>query len=73
MDVWLAHWVEVKRDNTAAVSIASSATGAWRTRHLKVRAAHLRWKLHASLWELKYQPGRDLIADVGTKALPIAA
>ena len=62
----------LKCDNTAAVSIASCATGAWRTRHLKVRAAHLRWKLQARLWELKYQPGRELIADVGTKALPIA-
>ena len=41
---------------------------------VKVRAAHLRWKLQAglSLWGLKYQPGRDLIADVGTKALLIA-
>lgn len=62
----------LKRDNTAAVSIASSATGAWRTRHQKVRAAHLRWKLQAGMWELKYQPGRDLIADVGTKALRAA-
>ena len=39
---------------------------------MKVRAAHLRWKLQAGLWDLKYQPGKDLIADVGTKALPIA-
>ena len=35
-------------------------------------AAHLRWKLQSGLWELKYQPGRDLIADVAMKALPIA-
>ena len=43
----------LKCDNTAAVSIASCATGAWRTRHLKARAAHLRWKLQAGQWELK--------------------
>ena len=35
----------LKCDNTAAVSIASCATGAWRTRRLKVRAAHLKWRL----------------------------
>ena len=62
----------LKCDNTAAVSIANCATGAWRTRHLKVRAAHLRWRIQSGQWELKYQPGRELIADIGTKALPIA-
>ena len=62
----------LKCDNTAAVSIASCATGAWRTRHLKVRAAHLKWRLQSGQWELKYQPGRELIADIGTKALPVA-
>ena len=56
----------LKCDNTAAVSIASCATGAWRTRHLKARAAHLRWRA------LKYQPGRELNADIRTKALPVA-
>ena len=53
----------LKCDNTAAVSIASCATGAWRTRHLKVRAAHLKWRIQSGQWELKYQPGRELIAD----------
>ena len=62
----------LKCDNTAAVSIASCATGAWRTRHLKVRAARLPWRLQSGHWELKYQPGRELIADIGTKALPVA-
>ena len=62
----------LKCDNTAAVSIASCATGAWRTRHLKVRAAHLKWRIQSGQWELKYQPGRELIADIGAKALPVA-
>ena len=62
----------LKCDNTAAVSIASCATGAWRTRHLKVRAAHLKRRIQSGQWELKYQPGRELIADIGTKALPVA-
>ena len=59
----------LKCDNTAAIALGSSATGAWRTRHLKVRAAHLRWKLEAGSWELKYEPGKDLVADIGTKVL----
>ena len=59
----------LKCDNTAAIALASSATGAWRTRHLKVRAAHLRWKLEAGSWDLKYEPGKDLVADIGTKVL----
>lgn len=42
----------LKCDNTAAVSIASSATGAWRTRHLKVRAAQ-RWKI--PVWHVGVQ------------------
>ena len=59
----------LKCDNTAAIALGSSATGAWRTRHLKVRAAHLRWKLEAGSWELQYEPGKDLVADIGTKVL----
>ena len=59
----------LKCDNTAAIALGSSATGAWRTRHLKVRAAHLRWKLEAGSWGLKYEPGKDLVADIGTKVL----
>ena len=59
----------LKCDNTAAIALGSSATGAWRTRHLKVRAAHLRWKLEAGSWDLKYEPGKDLVADIGTKVL----
>ena len=34
-----------------------------------MRAAHLRWKLEAGSWELQYQPGKDLVADLGTKVL----
>ena len=39
---------------------------------LKVRAAHLKWRIQSGQWELKYQPGRELIADIGTKSLPVA-
>ena len=31
-------------DNTAAVCLATQKIGSWRARHLKVRAAHLRWR-----------------------------
>ena len=59
----------LKCDHTAAIALGSSATGAWRTRHLKVRTAHLRWKLEAGSWDLNYEPGKDLVADIGTKVL----
>ena len=59
----------LKCDNTAAIALGSSATGPCRTRYLKVRAAHLRWKLEAGSWELKYEPGKDLVADIGAKVL----
>ena len=59
----------LKCDNTAAIALGSSATGAWRTRHLKVRAAYLRWKLEAGVWGLQFQPGKGLVADLGTKVL----
>ena len=32
-------------DNSAAVSLSTAKRGVWRTRHLRVRAAHLRWRI----------------------------
>ena len=37
--------------------------------HAALRAAHLRWKLEAGSWDLKYEPGKDLVADIGAKVL----
>ena len=35
----------VKVDNHAAISLLVDPSGSWRTRHLRLRAAHLRWRL----------------------------
>ena len=56
-------------DNTAAVALATAKGGSWRTRHLKVRAAHLRYKTETEEWKVKHKAGLDMVADIGTKAL----
>ena len=56
-------------DNTAAVALATSKGGSWRTRHLKVRAAHLRYKTETEEWKVRHLAGLDMVADIGTKAL----
>ena len=58
-------------DNQAALSLCCSDTGAWRTRHLRLRSARLRELLadEASGWVARYCPGADLIADGFTKSL----
>ena len=53
----------IKVDNQAAVSLLSEPAGSWRTRHLRLRAAHLRWRLSRAV------PGSEQIADVGTKPM----
>ena len=56
-------------DNTAAVALATAKGGSWRTRHLKVRAAHLRYKTETEEWKVRHKAGQDMVADIGTKAL----
>ena len=56
-------------DKTAAVALATAKGGSWRTRHLKVRAAHLRHKVEAEEWKVAHKAGLDMVADIGTKAL----
>ena len=57
-------------DNSAAVSVLSLGPCAWRTRHLRLRAHHLRRRLANTDWLVGYLPGRFQVADLGTKALP---
>ena len=57
-------------DNSAAVSVLSLGPCAWRTRHLRLRAHHLCWRLANTDWLVGYLPGRFQVADLGTKALP---
>ena len=56
-------------DNAAAVAIATDVTGSWRTRHLRLRSFHLRWRIRAGDWELRHCPGQQMLADLGTKPL----
>ena len=56
-------------DNQAAIQLCAESTGAWRTRHLRLRAFHLRWRIQADEWRVRHLPGVEMIADVGTKAL----
>ena len=55
-------------DNKATISICSVPFGAWRSRHLHVRANVVKEKLSAG-WLLRHLPGRYMLADIGTKAL----
>ena len=54
-------------DNQAAVPLLGEGPTSWRTRHLKLRAASLRWRLTRLDWRAVFIPG-DQVADLGTKA-----
>ena len=58
-------------DNQAAIQLISEESGAWRTRHLRLRANHLRWRISRMDWRVNHCPGERMIADIGTK--PLAA
>ena len=58
-------------DNAAAVSVLSLGPCTWRTRHLRIRAHHVLWRLASTDWLVNYLPGRFQVADLGTKALPV--
>lgn len=55
-------------DSQAAVNICLAEGGSWRTRHLRLRAAHARQRF-ALDWVLQHKPGEEMIADIGTKSL----
>ena len=56
--------------NTAAVSLLTENSGSWRTRHLRLRASHLRWRFGRLDWLVEAVPGEEQWADIGTKPLP---
>ena len=59
----------LKVDNTAAVNLLTEASGSWRTRHLRLKASHIRRRLGRLDWMVESVPGQQQIADVGTKAM----
>ena len=56
-------------DNQAAIALCSEEAGSWRTRHLRLRAFHVRWRIQQGDWRIAHKAGSELIADMGTKAL----
>ncbi|CAE7391023.1 unnamed protein product [Symbiodinium necroappetens] len=59
-------------DNTAACGLATTAPGSWKTRHLKVKARHLRFETNEGRIKVVHTPGEVQVADMGTKPVPMA-
>ena len=59
----------VKIDNQAAVQLMREPSGGWRTRHLRLRAAHMRWRLGRADWLLEAISGNEQTADIGTRPM----
>ena len=54
-------------DNAAAIQLCVLESGAWRTRHLRLRGAVIRQDLEEGLWVLSHLDGVFMPADLGTK------
>ena len=57
-------------DSIAAVSIVRQPSGPWRTRHLRLRASHIREQIESETLEVFHMTGTDMVADSLTKPLP---
>ena len=56
-------------DSASALAIVTGDSASWRTRHLRKRARFLRWKAMRGDVVMRHQPGSNMVADIGTKAL----
>ena len=54
-------------DNSAAISLMTTAAGSWRTRHLRLRANWVKEKMQLKEVSIKHEPGVTQRADLGTK------
>ena len=54
-------------DNSAAVSLLTTSSGSWRTRHLRLRSNWVREMATRKEISIKYIPGERQKADLGTK------
>ena len=54
-------------DNMAACSLLTTATGSWRTRHLRLRSNWLKEKIQTQEVRVRHEPGETQCADIGTK------
>ena len=60
--------IVIKVDNAAAVGLSNESSGSWKTRHLKVRAFHLREAVRLRELRIEHIPGLCQLSDLGTKA-----
>ena len=60
--------IVIKVDNSAAVGLSNESSGTWKTRHLKVRAFHLREAVRLGELRIEHIPGLLQLSDLGTKA-----
>ena len=61
-------------DSTAAIAVASTPDGTWRTRHLRLRCNGLRERIQqGSTWAIRHLPGTELVADFLTKPITVKA
>ena len=58
----------IKVDNSAAVGLSNESAGTWKTRHLRVRAYHLREAVRLRELTIEHIPGLSQLSDLGTKA-----
>ncbi|CAE7540315.1 RE1 [Symbiodinium sp. CCMP2592] len=54
-------------DNSAAISLMTTASGTWRTRHLRLRANWIKEKILLREVAVVHEPGTTQRADIGTK------
>ena len=57
-------------DNSACVQLLVVPGGAWRTRHLRLRARHFREALAEESIAVQHVPGSEMTSDVLTKSMP---
>ena len=57
-------------DSLGCLSLVTAPAGAWRTRHLRLKARAGREKLENQVFEMRHLSGRYMLADIATKSLP---
>ncbi len=62
--------VVLLQDNEACIRTLTTEVTSWRTRHYALRAAWIRDVIMQEGVVVKYQPGKDILADGLTKVLP---
>ena len=58
-------------DNQAAIAILTNIDGAWRTRHLRLRAFFLRERIRDQVWSMRHLRGEVLVSDFLTKPITV--